>query len=225
MTSMNGRRMWKPAPSVPVYLPRRSTTYALCCGTTTAVRASTYTTSAASPRTTIKLPVMNSSACACRDSLRANPDRKPVDTLDATARILREQGRAAVASGPRRAAQLRFADSAARDILGGGRGFADQTVDAVAAGRCEPHHHRAAEEREGDHGEHGEEQPLEPIRSGQADCHEKSDAEGADSKEHQIEAAVELHLEDQQHQTEEHPQPPRHDHGLAMSGVRVIRRL
>ena len=41
MRSMNGTRMWKPAWSVLLYLPSRSTMKALCCGTTIAVLNST----------------------------------------------------------------------------------------------------------------------------------------------------------------------------------------
>jgi hypothetical protein len=34
---MYGIRIWKPALSVRLYFPKRSTTYAFCCGTTMAV--------------------------------------------------------------------------------------------------------------------------------------------------------------------------------------------
>src|SRR5262245_20442548 len=53
---MNGKRMWNPACSVLLYLPRRSTMYALCCGTTIAVLSNTTNATAATTSTSRKMP-------------------------------------------------------------------------------------------------------------------------------------------------------------------------
>ena len=54
--SMNGTRMWKPALSVLLYLPSRSTMKALCCGTTIAVLTSTTNATAATTSTSKNTP-------------------------------------------------------------------------------------------------------------------------------------------------------------------------
>src|SRR5512139_2644806 len=123
---MNGTKMWKPAPSVALYLPSRSTTYAFCCGTTTAVFAMMRTTKAARTRTTIRPAVM-----LLHLLFGFDPQREPLDALDRAARPMREDRRSARAHRPGRAAQRGFSHAARQQVLGQDRDLTDQRIEVV----------------------------------------------------------------------------------------------
>ncbi len=84
ITSMNGTSTWKPAKSVPEYLPSRSMTNALCCGTTTAVFAMMIRTSIARMPKTMTAPVIelphSGSSQMTRPSTRVTRQRSPAAT-------------------------------------------------------------------------------------------------------------------------------------------------
>src|SRR5437762_3790489 len=79
MFSMNGTRMWKPADSVRLYLPRSSTMNALCCGTTIAVRRKTKTTRTTAATAMINKPWFMDAPLLL---VRSNVQREPVDGFD-----------------------------------------------------------------------------------------------------------------------------------------------
>src|SRR6266849_2809210 len=109
---MNGRRMWKPASSVARKRPRRSTTKALCCGTTTAVREMMTITSRARPRKTTRAPVI-----ALSSLLPAHGQHQAVHRHHHAALAARERADVHVLRGPRRTPQLRLADRAWGQLL------------------------------------------------------------------------------------------------------------
>src|SRR5438876_401521 len=113
MASTNGSRMWKPASSVARYRPSRSTTNALCCGTTTAVREMTKSASSASTRKTISA----SDIVASPSLLRLEPERQAVHPRHFAALPAPQRALAFVPRGPRRAAELRLADLARRQVV------------------------------------------------------------------------------------------------------------
>src|SRR5882672_2324805 len=128
MTSKNGIRMWKPGSSVPANLPRRSTTNAFCCGTTTAVFAMTMTTRTKATTATISVgPMLNISL-----SVRLDPEGESVDALHVAALPGGEGRSLDTACRPRGPAQLRLADAALRDRLQNHGGLAHQRVDLRA---------------------------------------------------------------------------------------------
>src|SRR4029450_2881329 len=144
IVSMTGIRMWKPAGSVPRYLPSRSTTNADCCGTTTAVRAMTTTTSPASTSITRSAPVI-----VVPPSLGSYVQHQPLDALDDAAPPARQELGALVADRPGRGAQLRPADGARRQVVEQDRNVADQPAGhGGIAGCAQPLDETPAEEHE-----------------------------------------------------------------------------
>src|SRR5262245_1610990 len=206
MVSMNGIRMWKPAWRVPRYLPSRSTTYADCCGTTTAVRAMTTTTSPASTSITRSAPVI-----VVPPSLGSYVQHQPLDALDHAATSARQQLGAIVADRPGRAAQLSLADGARRQVVEQDRDVADQPAGhGGVAGCAQPLDETPAEEHERGHRQHREEEPLEPRRPAQPDTGERADDERGHAEEEDEEAAGRQDLDPEKPETEEDPPPPRH---------------
>src|SRR5262245_39228984 len=130
MTSKNGSRMWKPASSVPEYFPSRSTMKALCCGTTTAVLATTTSSRIARTTTTISIGVSIGIRVSPRpaSSLGLHPERQAVHALDPGPLPSRQAGPLARPYIPRRAAQLRLPHPAGRQVLGQDRRLADERV-------------------------------------------------------------------------------------------------
>src|SRR4029453_8487741 len=151
MGGRKGIRMWKPAWSVPRYLPSRSTTNADCCGTTTAVRAMTTTTRPASTSITRSAPVIVSPP-----SFGPHVEHEPLDALDAAAPPARERLRPVVSHPPCRAAQPRPAPGPAQLGFAPGRGrqVVEQDGDApegpaahhAVPGRPQPLHEPAPEQ-------------------------------------------------------------------------------
>src|SRR5919108_4051498 len=103
--------MWKPACSVTRYLPSRSTMYALCCGTTTAVLAITKITRMARTTKTTSVSVMTLSLRL----LRPDVEREAVHAHHAPALPPGERAGVHVVRRPRAAAQLGLADRARRE--------------------------------------------------------------------------------------------------------------
>src|SRR5436853_263625 len=94
---MKGTRMWKPALSVPEYLPSRSTTHACCCGTTRAIReiriiANTPTTTA-----TMKEPMQHHRRGGEEDQLE--PERSGRTESDEDRHQKRADGKESDVSG------------------------------------------------------------------------------------------------------------------------------
>src|SRR5260221_10751145 len=128
MTSKKGIRMWNPGSSVPANLPRRSTTNAFCCGTTTAVFAITMTTTTRATTATISIGAILRTSM----SVRFDPEGEPVDTLHAAAPPGRKGGSLHAARGPRGAPQLRLPDAVCRNRLQDHGRLADQGVPLPA---------------------------------------------------------------------------------------------
>src|SRR5215468_10853239 len=151
--------MWKPAWSVRLYLPRLSTTYAFCCGTTIAVLAITKTTSATTIRTPIRVvptrtPPLQSSLDFEHDSAHAR---------DAHRCARRERLGADVACLPGRAAQLHGALRAGRDLRHCNARLADQLGCEAGRPADPPLVQSASEQRVERHRDHRELEPLDPC--------------------------------------------------------------
>src|SRR4029453_11187144 len=158
MGGRKGIRMWKPAWSVPRYLPSRSTTNADCCGTTTAVRAMTTTTRPASTSITRSAPVIVSPP-----SFGPHVEHEPLDALDAAAPPARERLRPVVSHRPCRAAQLGLAHGPGRQVVEQDGDVADEAAAHHAvAGRPQPLHEPAPAQDQRAHREQREEQTLNP---------------------------------------------------------------
>src|SRR5262245_16491433 len=213
MTSKNGSRMWKPASSVPEYLPSRSTTKALCCGTTTAVLATI--TSSRNARTTATITIgvnirPRPLSPAPRRSLGGQPERQPFHPLDAGP--LAAPQRLARPHVPRCPAQFRLAGPAGGHVLGDDRGLPDQRIDGrpLRLAPLHPVEQRLAEQQQRDDRHGGEQQPFDPPGREQPETREQADDERPDPEEDDEEAAGSEKLERKKGQTAENPDPPGH---------------
>src|SRR5688572_1025437 len=112
---MNGTSTWKPAGSVPRYFPRRSMTYAFCCGTTTAVFAMTKMTSTARITTTMRAWVTGTLPF----SSRAEEQGEALHTCHAAALALGQPLGVDVFRVPRGTAKLGLPVSTGRDVFHG----------------------------------------------------------------------------------------------------------
>src|SRR5215210_2376731 len=211
MTSTKGRRIWKPAPMVPLYLPSRSTTYAFCCGTTTAVLARMMMNRKANPRMTTKPNVIAISLPSLgRVSFGSHPERQPLNALDQAALPRGESDRALIVGGPDGAPHLHLADPAGRDAVDRNRGHPDEGVDvARVALDVELAEQRLAQEEDQPGGEADEQEPFQPGRAARAEHGDQADDDRRDSQEHQIEAS-QGQLQSQQDEAGQNPGPPRH---------------
>ena len=166
MTSKNGTRKWNPACLTPANRPRRSTTYALCCGTTTAVLATMMSTTIGET-----MPTTMTGLDPSAGSFGFDVQHQAIHADDAAARAASERHRAGVARRPCRAAQLDAADGRRREFLAAmpisptsastGRQPADRPETSLQEA--------AAEERQSDHRQAGKQQQLHPYRAGQAE--------------------------------------------------------
>src|SRR5438046_3519021 len=208
MASTNGRRMWKPASSVARYRPSRSTTNALCCGTTTAVREMTKSASSASTRKTISA----SDIVASPSLLRLEPERQAVHPRHFAALPAPQRALAFVPRGPRRAAELRLADLARRQVVEQHGHLADEDVDARGGvvSRRHPAEQPPAERHEEPDRDEREEEPLDPSRSARSERCQHTDGDRAETEEEEEEAARRHDFAADQRKAEQHPQPPRH---------------
>src|SRR5712691_5852060 len=193
--------MWKPASSTPAKRPRRSTTKACCWGTTTAVLATIQKTKMAKTKTTMSTPCMmilpQTGGCRPSDpSFRDQPEREPLD-----------------ARGPGGAPHLGLARAARSHVLQHHRDLPLHAVHRLGAPcEVEAAHEGAAEEGDAQDGEHGEEEPLQPGRAGTAERRQHPDEDCGQAEEDGEEPAGGGHLRREQAQTDEHPDPPGHDH-------------
>src|SRR5262245_43940183 len=152
--SMNGTRTWKPARRVLLYLPSASTTDALCCGTTTAVRAITKTTSPATASTAIRTLASTGLPLAGRILFgAAYVEHEALRTLDPEPRAGRDRIGAHVVRRPGRAAQLRAAPRTGRERLARHAGLPGEARLEARDGRAQPRVESAAEGHERQHGQ------------------------------------------------------------------------
>src|SRR6185295_16389203 len=103
--------------SVAAYLPSRSTTYALCWGTTTAVLAITTSTSNANSSTTNSPPLIVISSIVVRFpgapySFCCNPQGEPLDPFNPASLVFFHECLPGIMDSPCGAMQFRLADAA-----------------------------------------------------------------------------------------------------------------
>ena len=152
------RRAWRDS------VPSRSTTYALCCGTTTAVRDRTNTTSTARAKTTISAPEsMTFLPDPTRPAATAS-GRRPASPCH-VGRCAAAAGRRCVRSTPCRAAR-------ALPIPPGGMSSSSTAIWPTSRvhpvgrvfSRAEPAHQPAARGHQADERDQREQQPLQRRR-------------------------------------------------------------
>src|SRR5262249_51027775 len=174
MFSAPGTRMWNPACSVRLYLPRNSTTYALCCGTTINVRRKTKITRIAAATATINMPWLIRCSDAATALVETNVQREPVDRLDSGFLAGRDCLCADVERSPPGAAVFDSHRLARCELLG----YSDALIH-VGGDRNEPAPQRRvdplAQRHYRDDREHREQYPLDPRRQMDTDHADEPD--------------------------------------------------
>src|SRR5574342_459043 len=212
---MKGTRMWKPAPRVSRYVPSRSTTKALCWGTTTADLAMTTRTSTASTTATTTASVMRGpppgEAPPDASLLSANPQRQPLHPGDPAPLPGMERQGAGVVGGPGGAAQLDLPHGPGGQLLHRRGHLALERIHGIGPLLgVHPAHQVGTHHEEGGQGDGGEEHPLEPRGYARPETARGPHHEGADGEEDDVEPAGGEHLRPEQHEPQQQPQPPRH---------------
>src|SRR5262245_2039310 len=201
--------MWNPAWSVLLYLPSRSTTKALCCGTTVAVRAMTMIANATRTRTVISVAM---SSPALRLGFAADLKRKAIDPLDTYSCTRLERHVADVASGPRGAAKVDPPESSGCEELACHADLTDEhVVDARQICTREPRLEPPAEDHQRKQREQPERCPLYPrsrLETGAADDTHR-DRRPPDEDQKEI-CRNNEQLGTQKERTHHYPGPPRH---------------
>src|SRR5512141_3250946 len=196
ITSMNGKSTWNPAPSTPWNFPSRSTTYALCCGTTTAVFTTTKIAKTARTIAMTRAALMVSmSSPEGRALLGADPEREAVEALDAAPLAGAERDAGHGARAPRHPAELGLPLAAGRDLAEEHDLLADDRVH----GDLRPLQlllQRPAQRGEQHDRDHGEQDPLRDRA--RAERRDHGGRERADPEEQGEEPARRHHLDDEQ---------------------------
>src|SRR5947208_756050 len=168
----------------------------------------TKSASSASTRKTISA----SDIVASPSLLRLEPERQAVHPRHLAALPAAERTLAFVPRGPRRAAELRLADLARRQVVQQHGHLADEDVDARGGivSRRHPAEQPPAERHEKPDRDEREEEPLDPSRPARSERCQHTDGDRAETEEEEEEAARRHDFAADQRKAEQHPQPPRH---------------
>src|SRR3984957_9236266 len=149
---------------VRLYLPRYSTTKAICCGTTVRVFASMRTTMSATTMAPKPKGISNSPLLLRTVPVGVDHERQPFDPVDARALSGRNDGAAAVYRVPGAAAKLEAAALAGRELRGQDHGLALRAQLDVRQLAPDALINSAAKRDQRHDGEQREQRPLRPIR-------------------------------------------------------------
>src|SRR5262245_11674111 len=170
---MKGTRMCMPASRTPENFPRRSTTKAFCCGTTTTILKKIQSANSAPKNATMKRPGHMS-----HPLFAAHPERQAVHALDPAALALRDRGLAAVPRAPRGAPVLDLPDRSGRQVLESDGDLLGELVDRlVEAVDVQTRLERTAQHDQREGRDDAEQDPLDRERPAHIEGHQHSDHE------------------------------------------------
>src|SRR5688572_22019103 len=206
---MNGTRMWNPALRTPLYRPKRSTTYALCCGTTIVVRDKTISTMIARKTATIRVELGTYPPIS--GLTLAYVEGQTVHSHNTAALALRQIVLAGIEGAPGAATQFHLAHAAGLNFRHSRGGLADQAVHCRTGGQGAKAFQQYGTEYGGcNDGKDREEQPFEPLDGCEVQSGQDSYDKRTHAEENEVETTGRCQFEEHQGEAQQDPCPPSH---------------